>query len=308
MTCGGDLAGLHGVGDALAVERVDHAAGVADQQHAVGVVRLAVEAHRQRGAAHRLGAVLVAEAPLLRRLVQPALEQVLVVDLAPRRAGVEDAEADVAGAVADAEDPAVAGQQAARLCRRRRGPTAPATTPASRRRAAGSVVGAHRHAHRPVVALLAAPSPATAGWSCRRRPRPAAPSRSTAPFSPLVVTPAIRPALSSTGPVHRGALAQHRAGLDRLPGQQVVEVAARPDQAVRRVAGELGPRDLQPHAAADDPQALVVQPAGLLARCRCPSTTSDRTARGVRPSPQTFSRGNAVFSSSSTSWPARARW
>ena len=32
------------------------------------------------------------------------------------------------------------------------------------------------------------------------------------------------------------------------------------------------------------------------------------TARGVRPSPQTFSLGNRVFSSSNTSRPALARW
>ena len=37
-----------------------------------------------------------------------------------------------------------------------------------------------------------------------------------------------------------------------------------------------------------------------------PMSTSVLTARGVSPSPQTFSRGNAVFSSSSTSSPAWA--
>ncbi len=39
-----------------------------------------------------------------------------------------------------------------------------------------------------------------------------------------------------------------------------------------------------------------------------PIAISDRTARGVSPSPQTFSRGNSVFSSSSTRRPWRARW
>src|SRR5262245_56056841 len=39
-----------------------------------------------------------------------------------------------------------------------------------------------------------------------------------------------------------------------------------------------------------------------------PSATSWRTARGVRPSPQTFSLGNAVLSSRTTSSPAWARY
>src|SRR3954452_6147928 len=51
---------------------------------------------------------------------------------------------------------------------------------------------------------------------------------------------------------------------------------------------------------------LCSQPA--CSEVSMPIDTSDRTARGVSPSPQTFSRGNEVFSSSSTSWPARARW
>ena len=39
-----------------------------------------------------------------------------------------------------------------------------------------------------------------------------------------------------------------------------------------------------------------------------PSRISWRVARGVRPSPHTFSRGNWVFSSSDTCRPRRARW
>ena len=99
------------------------------------VVRLAVEAHRQRRPADRAGHVLVAVAPLLGRVVEPAPRagpcsrrcwKALLVLRMP--------EADVGRAVADAEDPAVAGQQPAPArCR----PTAPATTRASRRRGAG---------------------------------------------------------------------------------------------------------------------------------------------------------------------------
>ena len=51
---------------------------------------------------------------------------------------------------------------------------------------------------------------------------------------------------------------------------------------------------------------LCSQPACSLVSM--PMATSDFTARGVSPSPQTFSRGNAVFSSSATSSPLRARW
>ena len=51
---------------------------------------------------------------------------------------------------------------------------------------------------------------------------------------------------------------------------------------------------------------LRTQPlAGLVST---PIATSCLTARGVSPSPQTFSRGNAVFSSTRTSRPCRARW
>ena len=86
--------------------------GVADQQQPAGVVRLAVEAHRQRGAADRADHGLVAVSPTPRAwCASQRLQHVLVVDVAEGRGGVEDAEADVGGAVADAEDPAVAGQQ-----------------------------------------------------------------------------------------------------------------------------------------------------------------------------------------------------
>ena len=48
-----------------------------------------------------------------------------------------------------------------------------------------------------------------------------------------------------------------------LAGQNLVEVLAAPDQAVGRVVAELGPRDFETVPAADDAQALVVQPAVL---------------------------------------------
>src|SRR6185312_12374781 len=99
---GRHLARFERVGDALAVARVHHAAGVADEQHATAVVRLAVEAHGQSGAADRTACLLLVEAPLLRHLRDPALEQFAVVDVAERRRGVEDADAYVARTVAHA--------------------------------------------------------------------------------------------------------------------------------------------------------------------------------------------------------------
>lgn len=60
------------------------------------------------------------------------------------------------------------------------------------------------------------------------------------------------------------ALVQPGPGLLRLPGQLLVEVVALADESVVRVAGQIGPVELEPYAAADDPQALVAQPAGLL--------------------------------------------
>ena len=75
-------AGLHRVGDALAVERADHAAGVADQQQPASVGGLAVEAHRQRRAERSAPTWFSGrEAPLRRGVGQPALEQLAVVQL-----------------------------------------------------------------------------------------------------------------------------------------------------------------------------------------------------------------------------------
>ena len=59
------------------------------------------------------------------------------------------------------------------------------------------------------------------------------------------------------------ALVQPRARLLRLPGELLVEVVALADEAVVRVGGEIRPVQLEPDAAADDPQALVPQPARL---------------------------------------------
>jgi len=150
----GHLRGLHGVADALPVERVDHAPGVADEHEATAVGGLAVEGHRQRGALHLADLVLLAEAPLLGGAVRPALQQLAVVGLAEALRRVEHAEAYVAGAVAHAEDPAVAGHQVGLAAL-----AVPELEPALQVVVVGTgarVVRAHRHAHRAVLALVEA--------------------------------------------------------------------------------------------------------------------------------------------------------
>src|SRR5687768_2954770 len=79
--CRRDLCGLQGVRDAFAVERVDHATGITDQQQATSVMRLAVESHRERSSPDRSDHVLTPKTPVLRSVLQPALEQILVVGL-----------------------------------------------------------------------------------------------------------------------------------------------------------------------------------------------------------------------------------
>src|SRR6266496_1533558 len=61
------------------------------------------------------------------------------------------------------------------------------------------------------------------------------------------------------------AFQQPGAGLLRVPGQDLVEVEPGPHQPETGVAGQVRPGNLDPAAAADDPQALVPQPAVPLA-------------------------------------------
>ena len=91
------------------------------------------------------------EAPLGGHPGGPFAEDLLVVQLAEFLGGVQDAQAHVGGAVADAEHPAVAGQQFAVAA----GELQPAFHPVVVVARAGEV-GAHGDAQRPVVALLQA--------------------------------------------------------------------------------------------------------------------------------------------------------
>jgi hypothetical protein len=84
------------------------------------------------------------------------------------------------------------------------------------------------------------------------------------------------------GDVHIGP--QDRAGFDRTPGQHVVEVEAGTHQTVVRKAGQVGPVQLEAYPAADHPEALVLQPAGLL---RGVHTHPDQLPGGPRREPVT---------------------
>ena len=256
--------------------------------------------------------VLGREAPVGRHRGHPALEQLLVVDVAEGAGAAEDAEADVARAVADAEHPAVAGQQGGLP-----GRAVPQLEPGLEEvvvGARGRVVGPHRDPERTVVTLDEAHGQAEPARSCRPRRRRR--GRRTVPVRPVLrprsswraqVTPVMRPERVQDGTGDGGLLEQVGALALGGAGQDLVEVGAGPDQAVARHTGELGPLQLQPLAAADDAQALVADPAVAPPRAGRPRATSSLTPRGVRPSPQTFSRGKAVFSSSTTCRPARAR-
>src|ERR1700722_2723693 len=63
----------------------------------------------------------------------------------------------------------------------------------------------------------------------------------------------------------RRALEQLRTSGLRAAGQLLVKRGASAHQAVAGVTAQLGPVKLEAHAAADHPQALVAQPAGLFA-------------------------------------------
>ena len=130
------------------------------------------------------------------------------------------------------------------------------------------VVAAHRHAHRPVVALAhaqgqrEASAHAVAGDGERRAVADRALVLALADRAPDADHPAR--ALVGDGVGDRGVLVQAGARLLRVPHEQLVEVLPRPDGPEVREAGEGRPLQLEGDAAADHPQALVVQPAVLL--------------------------------------------
>ena len=200
------------------------------------------------------------------------------------RRGVEDAEADVDGAVADAEDPAVAGQQVAlaRLAVPQLQPRLEPVVVVARAR----VVGADGDAHRAVVALLQAHREAEPGGVAVGRDHDrGAVGDLVADLAAVVVDRLGGDADDAAGGVVEdragdgGALVQPRAVLLRVPGEDVVEVEPGAHQPVVGVLGEVRPRHLEAMPAADDAQALVPDPAGLVEVDAHPDELADR-ARG----------------------------
>ena len=225
-------------------------------------MRRAVEPHRQRAAADRAGGLLLDEPPLARHAGGPAAQQVAVVDVAEGLARIENAEPDVARPVADAEHPAVAGQQPP-LLRRPIPQFEPRLEPVVVV-ARAAVVAADGDTHGPVLALAqpegeGEPAGVAVGADDDRgavRRRPAVLSGRNDADDPAG-------ALVEDRVADGRALLQGRAGLLGLAGEDLVEVGPRPDEPVVGEARELGPGELEPHAAAVDPQAVVAEPTCL---------------------------------------------
>ena len=257
-------------------------------------MRGAVEAHRQRGAADRLGPVLLGEAPLGRHRGQPPAQQVAVVDLAEARRGVEQAEPDVGGAVAHAEDPAVAGQQRVAVPQVEPGLEVVVVMPGR------GVIGADRDPERPVVALVQAHSD--------RQPGGVAVGGDDQPAAELLAVPGGHPGdpavlSSSSGPVTLTPSSSRAPAFSACRARIWSKSSPGPDQAVAGIAGQVGPVQLDPAAAADDPQALVAQPAIALGDRHAHGGQRLDRARGQSVAADLLSR-EVVFSRSSTSSPA----
>ncbi len=219
-------------------------------------MRLAVEGHRQRGAPDGGRHVLLDVAPLGRHALHPALEQVAVVHALEGLAGVQQPQAHVGGAVADTEDPPVAGQQGVAVPQLQPGLQVVVVV-------AGALeVRPHRDAHRAVLALVQPHRQGDAGGVAvggDHQPGAvgdllAVPLGDHADDVPAAVVE------DRGGDVH--PLQQADARLDRVGGQDLVEVLAGAHQAEVGEARQLRPVELEAHPAADHAQALVADPAG----------------------------------------------
>src|SRR5205814_1430945 len=100
---------------------------------------------------------------------------------------------------------------------------------------------------------------------------------------------------------------QLRPGALRVPRQKLVEIQPGPGEPVVRETGQVRPVQLHPDAAAEDAQALVVQPARARAGVDTHPHELLDSARG-QPVAADLLRGNSVFSSTSTVRPCLARW
>ena len=87
---------------------------------------------------------------------------------------------------------------------------------------------------------------------------------------------------------------QPRAVLLRMAGEDVVEVQPGTHEPVVGVVGEVGPGHLEAMSAADDPQALVLDPAGLVDVDAHPDELADR-ARGQSVATDLLARKRGLF-------------
>ena len=130
------------------------------------------------------------------------------------------------------------------------------------------VVGAHGHAHRPVVTLAQPHGQRQPGRIPIRRhddPGAVAAFRLCGGAGGPGGDPGDPPVIIEHRAGHGHPFEEPRPGLLRRAGEDLVEVEPGPDQAVTGIAGQFGPGQLEPDPAADDPQALVPDPAVLLA-------------------------------------------
>ena len=208
---------------------------------------------------------------------QPLAQQGVIVGVPERGAGVQQPQPDVGRPVAHAEDPAVPRQQPVAVPQVEPGLQVVVVVPRA------GVVGPHRDAERPVVPLAQPHGHRQAGGVAVRRDDDPGPVGLIAVGLFCHDAGDAVGALVEHGAGHGDALEQPGAGLLGPAGEHLVQVGPGPDQAVPRVAGQLGPGQFQPLARADDAQALVADPAVLLA---------DADAHGhQRPDP---ARGQAV--------------
>ena len=288
----GQAAGFQAVVDAFAVERVDAGRGVADQ-HPVPAGHAGYRAaHRQQRRRHR--ARLAFEAPLVATQVGVIRHQRSQRQLGRPLRRRQRAHADVHFAVAQREDPAVAGQHRAVGGAQLQMRSEPGIVAARRGQIAAGGDAIHR---------LLMPPPAQHPAQCRA---------GTVGDDQLAA-----PDLRSVGQRHR-----------RHPRRRIMMNADRFDAESHPCAGFFGDfadpvvefdaghraaggreRRAGPFTSTSPPNPLIRRP-----RCRIrasshspsPSRSSSATARGVSPSPQALSRGKFAASMTSTSRPALA--
>ncbi len=224
--------------------------------------------------------------------------QIVKVDVAPATEGRQQPDADVHGPVADREDPSVAGQRFSDRSGRRGRPRTNRSAPSANGSTAGSRIPSGSRGSRPAQRArelrrgpLGTDDPL--GADLFRRHRHA--WRRTPRATPLSKIGSDRLRLVED-------LGARRFGVVE---DDLVEVLARLDEAVVGPASSSGKR-----APACGPPRGRAGPLTLSqVRSSSPRPISSRTltARGVRPSPQVFSRGNAFFSQTRTEWPRVAR-